>query len=156
MHGINLKRVIVGGLLAGLLINVSETILNLFVAADDMAAALEAANTQMAAWAIPFFVVVAFLWGIALTGLYAAVRPRFGPGPATAIGVGATFWAFVSLIPTFSYAAMGFTTGSPGGTVLALAWTLVEFTLAAALGAWVYHEGATADPAMPGSWSAAR
>ena len=41
MPQINLKRVILGGLLAGLIINISETILNVPVMGDQMAEALK-------------------------------------------------------------------------------------------------------------------
>ena len=39
-----------------------------------------------------FWVVFGIVAGIVTMGLYAAIRPRFGPGLATAIYAGATLW----------------------------------------------------------------
>lgn len=147
MGGINLKRVLLGGLLAGLVINVSEIILNMWVLGDEMNAALQRMNISMAPWAIPFYIVMAFLLGIGLTGLYAAIRPRLGEGPRTAIIAGVAFWFFVSLLPTFSGLAMGMSFGSAGAVTLAIIWGLVEMPVAALVGGWAYHEGETSTAA---------
>ncbi len=148
MRDINVKRVIGGGLLAGLVINVSETILNVGVLGDQMAAAMERLNIAMAPWAMPYFLTMAFLFGIGIVGLYAAVRPRFGAGPRTAIGVGAAFWIFATLLPGLANVAMGMSAGFEGATALTFAWTLVEAMVAALVGGWVYQEGASS--AAPG------
>lgn len=139
MSGMNYTRIFLGGLLAGLVINISEFVLNGVILMDAMQEQLDAANRAFAAWAMPFYVGLAFLWGIALVWLYAAVRPRFGPGWGTALIVGVFFWIFVALLPTFTNLAVGITMG--GLTGIGLVWTLVEFPAAAVVGGWFYQEG---------------
>ena len=86
MGRINISRVIVGGLIAGLVINISEFVLNTFVIAADMEAAMSAMKLPpIGTTIILCFVMLAFLLGIATVWLYAAIRPRFGPGMTTAI-----------------------------------------------------------------------
>jgi hypothetical protein len=44
-----------------------------------------------------FFVWSFILWGV-LIGIYAAVRPRYGPGPKTALCVGSSVWGLGYLL----------------------------------------------------------
>src|SRR6266404_428420 len=98
LGNINMGRVIMAGLLAGLVVNISETILKLFVVNKDMEAALLAMNLPLVGGpAIGGFVVMAFLLGIMTVWLYAAIRPRFGPGVKTAVCAGLVVWFFAYL-----------------------------------------------------------
>jgi hypothetical protein len=139
MSKINVGRVILGGLLAGLVVNISETILNLAVVASDMEAALRQRNLPpLGMQPIIGFVVLAFLLGIATIWLYAAIRPRFGAGARTAVIAGVAVWFFA-----YVYSGVGMTLMSflPAGLMtLTLAWGLVEIVLGALAGAWVYRE----------------
>jgi hypothetical protein len=139
MGKINLLRVLVGGLLAGLVINVGETILNMFVLAADMESALAARNLPpVGNEAIASFVVMAFALGVAIVWLYAAIRTRFGPGVPTAILAGSVAWFLAYLYPATADAILGmfpdrvFTIG--------VSWGLGECLLAAIAGAWAYSE----------------
>jgi hypothetical protein len=81
-------RVLVGGLATGLVINVGETILNVPLAGAETEQALAARNLPpIGGGAIAYFVVLCFLLGILIVWIYAAVRPRLGPGPKTAVMV---------------------------------------------------------------------
>jgi hypothetical protein len=135
----NYTRILLGGLLAGVVINASELVLNGVILVDAMETELATLDAGFAPWAMPFYVVTAFLWGIALVWLYAAVRPRFGPGWRTALTVGVFFWVFVSLLPALSNLAIGIR--MEGLVGIGLAWSLVELPAAAMVGAWVYKEG---------------
>jgi hypothetical protein len=139
MGRINVSRVILGGLLAGLVVNVSETILNVVVVASSMEAALHERNLPpLGIQPIIGFVVMAFLLGIATIWLYAAIRPRFGAGAGTAVITGVAVWFFAYLYSGVGTTLMSFL---PAGlTTLTLAWGLVEIVLAAVAGAWVYRE----------------
>jgi hypothetical protein len=139
MGRINVSRVILGGLLAGLVVNVSETILNVVVVASSMEAALHERNLPpLGIQPIIGFVVMAFLLGIATVWLYAAIRPRFGAGAGTAVIAGVAVWFFAYLYSGVGTTLMSFL---PAGlTTLTLAWGLVEIVLAAVAGAWVYRE----------------
>jgi hypothetical protein len=139
MGQINVGRVVAGGLLAGLVINISETILNLFVVAAPMAEALKARNLpEIGGSAIGVFVLLCFGLGISLVWLYAAIRPRYGAGPRTAICAAAAVWWFAYVFPQVGNIAMGL---FPAGvTTLATVWGLAEVVIAALVGARLYQE----------------
>ena len=87
---INGLRVIAGGLLAGVVINICEFIVNGVILKNRWAAAMRALGkpagygaTEMTA-----FILWGFLVGIFAIWLYAAIRPRYGPGPKTAAVAG--------------------------------------------------------------------
>ena len=140
MGKINVARVILGGLLAGLVMNISETVLNLFVIADDSAAAMERLGLQpIGTDQIVIFVAMTFVLGIVLVFTYAAMRPRFGAGAKTAIIAGVTLW----LVSMYSFAADVVMGVAPANlAVIAGIWTLVEAAVAAVAGAWLYKEDA--------------
>ena len=80
MHTINYARVIVGGLLAGLLINISETLLNAVVLARQMEAAVQRLNLPpIGGQAIAGFVVFGFVLGIGCVWQYAAIPSTTRP-----------------------------------------------------------------------------
>ncbi|MEW5983065.1 MAG: hypothetical protein AB1806_11950 [Acidobacteriota bacterium] len=139
MGTINTGKVIVGGLVAGVVINISEFILYMAVLGRDMEAAITRMNlSPIGGMANATFVVSGFVLGIAVIWLYAAIRPRFGPGPRTALCAGAAVWLFAYLYPTVGMVAMGMF--SAGSMAVALVWGLVELLVAAAAGAALYKE----------------
>jgi hypothetical protein len=139
MSSINMGRVVVGGLVAGLLINVSEFVLNAVVLVNDMNAAMAALNRPpidngMIVW----FVLLAFGIGIMAVWVYAAVRPRFGPGVRTAICASLVVWGLAYLYPNVSTIILGlFPTRL---MIIATVWGLVEVLVAGVAGAWIYTE----------------
>ncbi len=140
MGGINLTRVLLGGLLAGLVLNIGEYVLNEIVLKEQWAAFM--AETGMDAFGtgqVVAFVVVTFLFGIVSIWIYAAIRPRFGPGPKTAVIAGLTMWAIGWLLIGASFFAAGMV---PAGlTAATIVWGLFEAPIAALAGAWLYREG---------------
>ena len=135
----NYGRVVLGGLLAGLVLNIGEFVLNDFVLGTQMKDFMTKHN-----FADPgtHFMIVAvgltFLMGIVLVLGYACIRPRFGPGPKTAIIAGLFGWFGV-----YFYCGIvnGVLFGIPTGTMMMfVGWGLVEYTLAAIAGAWLYKE----------------
>jgi hypothetical protein len=143
MHHINSTRVILGGLLAGLILNIGDFILNSFVVADASAAALQRLGlAQPGAAQTVVFAILNFALGIVLVWLYAAIRPRFGAGVQTAVWAGCAGWVLCLLFPTFWFLILGM---FPLGMMLiSLVWALVEVLLATGVGAWVYQEEAMA------------
>ncbi len=139
MGKINYTRVVLGGLLAGVVINIFEFVTNGVILAKRWEAAMSALGRRMPESAIPAFVVWGFLVGIGAIWLYAAARPRFGPGPRTAALTGFACWALVCALPNFASAAMQlFPRRLLGiGTLVAL----VEIIVASIAGAWPYKEG---------------
>ena len=139
MGQITTGKVIVGGLLAGLIINISEFLLNGVVLAsqfEEMVADLGVETPGGAVLAI--YVIVGFIFGIVAVWLYAAIRPRFGPGPKTAMIAGAVLWFLARAWPMLDYAL--FLDTGVELAVAVIAWTLVETLVAAVAGAWLYQE----------------
>ncbi len=76
MGKINWKRVILGGLVAGAIINIFEWVINGVILAEDMEAAIRALGKHMGGGELVVFSVWGFLVGIFAVWLYAAIRPR--------------------------------------------------------------------------------
>jgi hypothetical protein len=141
MSAINYGRVVVGGLVAGVVLNVLDVVNGMFIMAGDFEAnaarlgldpALMQASSVMVTW-----IVIDFLIGMLLVWLYAAIRPRFGPGLKTALIAGLYYWAGVSLV-LYGFTAMGYF-----GTGLFWKATVMQLPIAlagAAAGAWAYKE----------------
>lgn len=143
MSKMNMTGVVLGGLLAGLVINIGETILNTVVIGEQMNAQLARFNLPpMTGGVIGVFVSLCFLLGIATIWLYAAIRPRFGPGPKTAVIAAALIWFCAYLFPGVVQVAMGLFSAQL--TAVALLWGAIEIGIAAVAGAYVYKEPAAA------------
>ncbi len=136
---INWRRVFLGGLLAGVVLNLFEFVLHSIVLEEDWQAAFAAlGKPEPGSGAIVIFVVTLFAVGFLAIWLYAGIRPRYGPGPGTAICVGLVVWTLAYLVPTLGNIAMGiFPTGL---MLLSTAVGLVEVPLATLAGAWTYKE----------------
>ena len=139
MNRINLPRVILGGLVAGLVVNIGEFLLNDVILRDQM-------REFFARFRLPdpggsflaVAVLLTFVLGIVIVWIYAAIRPRLGLGPKTAICAGLLAWFFV-------YVYTGILNGMifqvpTNFIVIALVWGAVEYVVAALAGAWLYRE----------------
>lgn len=123
----NMSGIIKGGLVAGLLINVSEFVLNMMV--------VPVAEGE--GGSIGFWVVYAFVLGLFVAYMYALVRPRWGAGPKTGVCAGIMVWLLHTLLPWSGMWNMGM---APDGLSLALVWTLVEMSVAGVLAGMLYSE----------------
>ena len=140
MGKINIGRVILGGLLAGVVINIGEFIVNGAILKDEWHAAMESLGLppMEAGGAIAGYVVLSFVVGIALVWFYAAMRPRFGAGVKTAVLTGLAVWFFNWVLGFGSNLLMGL---FPTKLVLSvLVWELFQVPIATVAGAWVYKE----------------
>lgn len=139
MGRINLGRVVLGGLLAGLIVNIGETILNVVVLASEMESVTQARNVPpVGGSAIAGFVIMCFALGIGIVWLYAAIRPRFGAGAGTAVIAGIAVWLL-----SFGWAIGGDTLMQfipTGVSAIALVWSFFEVVTGAIAGAWIYKE----------------
>ena len=139
----NIKRVVGGGLGAGVVHTVVDFISN-YVLGARMKAEADAfkpgmSEQMMAGNAVVSYVIMDLVLGIALVFTYAAVRPRFGPGPRTAVYVALLFW-LLGLIFNSGYRQMGMMSSGLWWT-FAIIW-LVSFSIALLAGAAVYSEEA--------------
>ena len=138
MGKINWTRVILGGLVAGVIINIFEYFLNGVVLARDMEAAITALGRQMGGRALLMFTVWGFLVGIFAVWLYTAIRPRYGAGPKTAACAGAAVWGLGYLLASVTPFALDL---FPRRLMaIGLAVGLVEVIAGTLAGAWLYRE----------------
>ncbi len=139
MIKMNMGRVVLGGLVAGLVINVGEFILNMPILGSQWSDALKALNRPPMDAAPPtFFIILAFVLGIFTVWLYAAIRPRFGKGPKTAICAGMMMWLISILYPMAGMLPMNLFPKSL--MITAAIWDFFELPIAALAGAWFYRE----------------
>jgi hypothetical protein len=140
MGKVNWQRIILGGLLAGVIIDAFEGVTNGVVFANDWASVMKGLNssTNFSVKQIAALNLWGFLTGIAIVWLYAAIRPRFGEGPKTAVIAGAAMWFMnYGLGGAFPVVTHMFPLGLAVTTTLI---GLVEAVVAALAGAWVYRE----------------
>jgi hypothetical protein len=142
--GINWGRVILGGLVAGLVVNVSEFAINNLWLDGEWTEAIESLNRSSAVGAggTAAFWLWGFLTGIFALYLYAAFRPRFGAGPRTAVRAAVASWipgsvlglVFPAVLELFPVRLMAI--GVISG--------LVEIVIGTLVGARLYQESETA------------
>ena len=139
MKNINLGRVLIGGLLAGLILNIGEFLLNDVILGTQM-------REFFARYRIPepggSFMIVAvtltFVMGIVLVLVYALIRPRLGPGAKTAVVAGLIMWFGIYI---YTGAINGILFGVPLNVMLiAFVWGAIEYVIGAIAGAWAYKE----------------
>lgn len=129
------------GLLAGLVIAVSGTVLAHAVLGPAYVAAF---RSHMASPLPPVLAIIAqnlsIRFGYGLLGMfyYVAFRSRFGPGPGTALLAGAALALGTYLPPLYHLWQFGILTG--GKLWAAAGWGVAEAMVACLLGAWSYRE----------------
>ena len=141
---INRQKLLVGGLAAGLVLNIIDFLSNAVIFADRMRADANAfkpgLGDQMAAMGggqIATYVFFDFVVGFLLVWTYASIRPRYGPGARTAAYVALVFFVF-GMIVSYGYKQAGMM--SPGlWWSFTLLW-LVNLVASSMVGAWLYSE----------------
>jgi len=143
---INTQKVVVGGVVAGVVMIVIDFISNGFILGARMKAESDAfkpglADQMMKGPAVITNIVMSLILGIALVWTYAAIRPRFGPGLKTATYAALLFWILAGIFYS-GYLHMGMMSAG-------LWWSfalfgLVSFFLSAWAGAKVYSEDSVA------------
>jgi hypothetical protein len=139
MTKINFGRVILGGLVAGLILVLGDFLMHAVALGEQWQAAMAAQGVaEPGTGSIVFFCILDLIFGIAMVWLYAAIRPRFGAGARTAIVTGILVWFFGWFWHMSGLLAMGM---YPKNLILmTLLWGFVQMPLAAFLGAWLYKE----------------
>jgi len=140
MKKINVGRVLLGGLIAGLVLNIGEFLLNGVLLADAMKQEFGRLNLppDPGSAFIPKAVVATFILGIVITFLYAAIRTQLGPGVKTAIYAGVIAWFLAIVYPGVIYSGLGLI--AMNLFWIGLVWGLVEYALGAIAGAWLYKD----------------
>src|SRR5688572_6540684 len=141
MAGINYGRVVLGGVVGGVVANIGDFVVNNMIMADDMVRMAQRLNLNQAVMASPAvgmtWVVVDFVYVTLIVWTYAAIRPRFGPGPGTAIKAGVVLWAAIGAV-LYGFQSMGIFT--PDSFFKSAALSLATTVLASLAGGWAYKE----------------
>jgi hypothetical protein len=133
--------VIGGGLLAGVVINAGELVLHRVMLQERWTAAFAALGKHPTGWTT--FIPANFLVGFFTVWLYARLRPRYGPGPRTALRAGLAMWIIFWVIPTLALVPLEL---FPNQLLyLIIAGGVINAHLAALLGAWLYKDDAPAN-----------
>jgi hypothetical protein len=136
---INLGRVLLGGFVAGVIINVFEYLLNGVLLADQWPGIMAAINRpELSMHDILIFNIIGFIEGIVAVWTYAAIRPRFGAGVKTAVYAAGLTWVTAYALAMSTPVIMGVFSHSIA--VVLLAGGLVEIVVATVVGAWLYKE----------------
>ena len=141
MARINAGRVIVGGIIAGLICFVGDGIVHGVLLRDRWAGimtALGKSGGDVGRQHPGYFLVYDLLKGVLAVWLYAAMRARFGPGPATALLAAITIWLLVIPTPIIGLLPMEFF--SAKFAVLWSLYGLVPIIVGTLAGAWLYRE----------------
>ena len=136
----NWKRVLLGGLVAGIVINVLSVIsVELFFKKMVESAAPNPAMRETPAL-IVFYLVFYLIIGILAVWLYSAIRPRYGAGVKSALLAGIAFWILNGLMPVLGYGAFGLLSAPRNVLVIDSVRYLVMLVVGTLAGAWVYKE----------------
>lgn len=142
---INTQKVLIGGLVAGVVMNAIDFVTNMYIVGDRMKAEADAfkpglSDQMMSGNTMITYIIMDFVLGIALVWTYAAIRPRFGPGIKTATYAALLFWILAGIFLS-GYMHMGMMSSGLWWTFALLG--LVNFFLSAWAGAKVYSEDST-------------
>jgi len=139
MGRINFGRVLLGGLVAGVILTIGEYLINDVVLAKQMEETYGRLNIPRPG---NHFIIAAtgvtILLGIALVLLYTLIRARLGPGPKAAVVAAIILWFGVYV---YSGVIYGMLLHIPMNLMLiGFAWGLVEYIVAALAGGALYRE----------------
>ena len=140
MGKINFGRVILGGLVAGIVADALAYLVDGVLLAQrwsDGMLALGRADFSPNMWV--YFNLLGLAGGIALIWIYAAIRPRFGAGVKTAIYAGLVYWFASVLLPNTSFMCVAGLFGHRL-TAFTTAGGLIECVASAIVGAAIYKE----------------
>ena len=137
----NTGRIVLGGLVAGLVANVLDFASGTFLLFEDMDRNRQRLNIAVTTWegnaALVTWTLADFVLGLLLVFTYAAIRPRFGPGPSTAVIAAVVLFLAITVV-IFGFAQMGM---FPVALVVkAGILSLITLSLASLAGAYFYRE----------------
>jgi hypothetical protein len=140
MGKMNVPKIILGGVVAGILCFIGDGVVHGVLLKErwmQVMANLGRTSTEESSHMV-YYAVYDLAKALVGVWLYAAIRPRFGPGPRTAAIAAVVTWALV--IPI---ALLGLIPSAFFGRRFALIWSiegLVVMVIAIVIGAWFYRE----------------
>jgi len=149
MGRINIGRVILGGIVAGIVGDILGYLVDGVMLAPQWATGMRAlGKAEFSVSQNVAFNIIGLVYGILIVWLYAELRPRYGAGPKTAVCAGLVVWVAGVLLPNagLMWAAGLFPTNL---TMMTTAAAIVELVVAALAGAALYKEGAESLRSIP-------
>ena len=142
MKKINIKRWLLGGFTAGLILFLLTGAVNAGLLNEDFQAWLHemgalihppAQSTAMMLWTL-----MSFIYGLVGVGIYAGIRPRFGAGLKTALLAGFILWILSKFTTALDLIALG---ALPEKIIIGqLVSSFVAMLIAITIGSWIYRE----------------
>jgi len=100
MGKINFGRVILGGIVAGIVGDILGYLVDGLMLAPQWAAGMKAlGRPELSVSQSVAFSIIGLVYGILMVWLYAAIRPRYGPGRQIAVLAGLAIWVSGVLLP---------------------------------------------------------
>jgi hypothetical protein len=143
MGKINVGRVILGGIVAGIVGDILGYFVDGLLLAPSWTSAMKAlGQPALSMNQILWFNVLGIVVGLASIWVYAAIRPRFGPGVKTAIYAGVAVWVVGTLVPNVSFMCVaGLFSQYHSLTFYTTLGGIVEIVVGTIAGAALYKEG---------------
>lgn len=92
------KRVLISGLIAGLIVNIPDGIVSGGVFAGEFKERLARQGLAVKPSAFIFYIVATFVFSVIMMWLYAALKRSYGPGPKTALLTGIITFVLIRLV----------------------------------------------------------
>jgi hypothetical protein len=137
MGKINWGRVVLSGIVAGLTWTVLSSVITAYLSKEFAATVPGGRISTPSASLVAFLFILNIVMGLWAMWLYASIRPRYGPGPMTAVLTGFSWWIITSLVDA-TWGSFGFV--NAGALIGPMAASLPAIIIAAVLGAWLYRE----------------
>lgn len=137
---VNWRGVVLGGLVAGFILLLVQMIFHWMTQGANWWFFRALIDPIARAPAIVRYAGLHFITGVTAVWLYAAARPRYGPGPKTAVRAGLAYWVIGYALPTIGFYPLLVPEIRGPMWLTASAVELVGITLATLSGAWLYSE----------------
>jgi hypothetical protein len=147
---INTGRVIIGGIIAGIICFIGDGIVHGVLLNKEWAAVVATLGRSNAGRLgqadFGYFAIYDLLKGLLAVWIYAAALPRFGAGIGTALLAAFTVWLLVIPVPTLGLLPMAFF--SARFAVLWSVYGLFPILAGTLIGAWCYREAKAVPPSF--------
>jgi hypothetical protein len=140
MGRINIGRLILGGLVAGLVADALGYLVDGVILRERWSdGMILLGHPQFSTMQWVWFNLAGLLGGLVAMWIYVGIRPRFGAGPLTAASAGLAVWLLTSAIPNFQFmGVLGLFEHHL--TIFTTLGALVEIVVGTVLGAALYAE----------------
>lgn len=138
MGTIHWRRILLGGVVAGTIIDLLQYLLHGVVLAPEWRQFMHSIGRPLEETfgRIVFYVGLGVAYGVMATLLYASIRPRFGTGPITAFYAGTMVWVLGFFLPTVLWLPMGLFPTALATTAMMV--ELLTVLVATEAGVWIY------------------